>query len=325
MNELAVSFAFWDYDRTLPLVDGRVSVEGCAPAFKILAPEDAFARAFTTAEFDVTEISLSNYITALSEGATPYAVLPVFLSRAFRLGTIYLRTDCRIAHPGDLAGKRIGLHEYGMTAAVVVRGILRDHFALDTRQLTWFVGGVERANPGSRGGSQPVVGADVRRVDDGRTLDAMLVAGELDALISLRVPPSFAADHPKIRRLFSDWRAAEQDYYRKSGVFPIMHAVGVRRTLLADNPWLVTSIYKAFVGAKEIAISDLGGGHVTALPWEGEELADTHALMGHDFWPYGIAANRAALDALLRWSREDGLQARPVSVDELFATAMLRT
>src|SRR5262245_40277370 len=169
MSALAVSFAFWDYDRTIPLVDGRVVMEGCAPSFKILAPEDAFARAFTTAEFDVTEISLSNYVTALSKGSMPYVALPVFLSRAFRLGTIYVRSDSGIAHPRDLAGKCIGLQEYGMTAAVVVRGILRDHFSLDPRELTWFVGGVERAIRGPGVAPPTTLGVDVRHVDNGRT------------------------------------------------------------------------------------------------------------------------------------------------------------
>lgn len=151
----------------------------------------------------------------------------------------------------------------------------------------------------------------------------MLVAGELDALISLRVPPSFAAGHPMVRRLFADWRAAEEDYYRASGIFPIMHAVGLRRTLLLDNPWLATSIYKAFSRAKQIAIDDLEAGQATALPWQTEELARTRAVMGDDIWPYGIAANRRALESLLRWSQQDGLQARAVRFDELFAPTTL--
>ena len=319
--KLPISIAFWDYDRTLPLVEGRVAIEGCAPSFALLQPEDAFARAFGSAEFDVTEISLANYITALASGGVAYAAIPVFLSRAFRLGTIYVRNDRYIRAPRDLAGKRVGLQEFGMTAAVVARGMLSDTFGLETRRVKWRVGGVEHPAPPSPSASAPP-GFDIESVAD-RSLDAMLADGDLDALMSLRVPPCFAAGHPRIKRLFPDWRAAEQEYYRATGVFPIMHAVGVRRSLLAAHPWLAQSLFNAFLRAKALAVADLLGGSATGLPWAAEEIAVTRALMGADFWPYGVAANRAAIAAMLRWSKQDGLQRRPLATRELFVPSAL--
>lgn len=322
---LQISVAFWDYDRTLPLVDGRVPIEGCSPSFALLRPEDAFARAFGTAEFDVTEISLSNYTTALSRGPLAYAAIPTFLSRAFRLGAIYLRDDKGIGRPADLAGKRVGLQEFEMTAAVVVRGMLRDVYGVDTDRIRWIVGGVEQPGPSVTQRRQGQGRGDITRAPEGRTLDAMLADGEIDALVSLRVPPSVAAGHPRIRRLFANWRAEEEHYFAKTGIFPIMHAVGVRKTLLAEHPWLGRSIYKAFLQAKDFAVAQLAANAPTGLPWTAATLLASRVVMGDDIWPYGIAANRKSIDALLRWSKHDGLQERAVSLEELFHPTVMDT
>jgi 4,5-dihydroxyphthalate decarboxylase len=325
MNRLPVSIAFWDYDRTLPLVDSRVRIEGCSPSFALLRPEEAFARAFGVAEFDVTEISLSNHMTALSNGTAAYVAIPVFLSRAFRLGTLYARDDRGINEPADLAGKRVGLQEFQMTAAVVVRGMLRDEYRLDTESVCWVVGGVEQPTSATLPAATEGSRCQIVVAPPGRSLDAMLAEGELDALLSLRIPPSVAAGHPRIRRLFPAWREAEERYFSKTGVFPIMHAVGVRKTLLAEHPWLARSLYKAFAEAKELALAQLAGGHATGLPWCATELEATQVTMGGDIWPYGIAANRRSIEALLGWLRHDGLQARVIDLQEIFAQAVMDT
>lgn len=268
---------------------------------------------------------MSNHTTALSRGAAAYVLIPVFLSRAFRLGAIYVRDDKGIREPGDLVGKRVGLQEFEMTAAVVVRGILRDEYGLDTEGVDWVVGGVE----------QPATPSPIAHVLDkrrhvtpappGRTLDAMLVEGEIDALVSLRVPPSVASGLSHIGRLFPDWRKAEESYCSRSGIFPIMHSVGVRKTLLNEHPWLARSLYKAFVKAKDFALAGLAGDFTTGLPWCAAEVESTQRVLGDDIWPYGIAANRKSIAALLRWSLLDGLQARPIGIDELFAPTVLDT
>jgi 4,5-dihydroxyphthalate decarboxylase len=324
-GRLALSIAFWDYDRTLPLFDGRVPIEGCAPSFTLLRPEKAFAHASGPATFDVTELSLANHATALADRPTAYCAMPVFLSRAFRLGAIYIRADRGITAPRDLANKSVGLQEYGMTAAVVLRGILRDAYQLETRKVRWRVGGVDSTAPGRLADATLPDDIDVRAVAHGRTLDSMLVAGDIDALVSLRVPPSYAQRHPKVTRLFPDWRAAEESYFRTTGIFPIMHMVGIRRRLLLEHPWLAHSVFKGFAVARRIALDELAEGPTVALPWQNDELARTRALMGHDFWPYGVAANRRAIEALLRWLVEDGLPRSAPSVEDLFASALHNT
>jgi 4,5-dihydroxyphthalate decarboxylase len=324
MAGLALSICFWNYDRTMPLVDGRVPIEGCDPRFAILAPEEAFARAFGTAEFDVSELSLSNYMSSLSRDDAAYTAIPVFPSRAFRHSTIYVRSDRGIKTPGDLVGKTVGLQEYDMTAAVVVRGLLRDEYAVMPSDIAWRVGDVE--TPRRATITVPTVpGVEIASVAPGRMLNDMLAEGTLDALVALMPPSSFAAGNPDIVRLFSDWRREEQAYFARTRFFPIMHTVGIRRTLLARHPWLALALFQCFSRAKEIAVSELAvlqASKVT-LPWVVAELEATRATMGPDFWPYGVAANRPALERLADYHYREGLSSRRLAVEELFIPSTL--
>jgi 4,5-dihydroxyphthalate decarboxylase len=325
MQELTV--AFWNYDRTLPLADGRVGVPGARLRCSFLRPEEAFARAFGPAEFDVSELSFSNSVTALSRGDFPYRLIPVFLSRAFRLDTIFVRADRGIRGPQDLRGRRIGLQEYDMTAAVVVRGYLRDRCGVAAQDLRWCVGDVYRPKPLDFPLGQPPDGVEIEMLTAERSLEARLEDGELDAVITLRPPARFRDGDPRIARLFPDPVAEEKRYFAASGVFPIMHAVGVRRDVLARDPGIGRRLYDAFCAAKRLAVDELEviqAAKVT-LPWLGDALLRVRSVLGEDFWPYGLAANRTALEAGLRWSREDGLQARPVRIEELFDPACLDT
>lgn len=322
-----LSVAFWDYDRTLPLTDGRVKIEDVELAPTILSPEQAFARAFSDAPFDVTEISLSNTITAVSKGAFPYTLIPVFLSRTFRHSALFIRTDRGIAGPADLAGKTIGLQEYDMTAAVVLRGTLRDEFGLDTRSCRWLVGEATRTKPIDFPVVPPPDDLRMEVLPPGVSLETRLLSGELDALVSLRTPEAIAAGDPRVARLFPDPAAAERASFARSRVFPIMHAVAVRKSLVAADPALPRKLYDAFAEAKRIAVSALEvlQAPKVTLPWIVDTVRDIQALMGHDYWPYGIAANRHALQTQLRWSREDGLQAQPVTIEMLFDSSILDT
>jgi 4,5-dihydroxyphthalate decarboxylase len=318
----ALSAAFWNYDRTQPLLDGRATVEGCRLDCTVLRPEEAFARAFTDAPFDVTELSYSNTITAVSKGDFPYWLIPAFPSRAFRHSAIFIRTDRGIRSPADLAGRRVGLQEYDMTAAVVARGMLRDEYGLDTRSIGWRVGESERTKDLAFPVARKPPGLDLDVLPPGRSLEDRLLAGELDAVISLRAPAAFTAGERRVARLFPDPGAEEQAYFRRSGLFPIMHAIGIRKSL---DPALASRVYEAFVKAKQIAIAELEiiQAPKVTLPWVSDELRRTREVMGEDYWPYGLVANRKVLQAQLRWSREDGLQARPVSLEELFAPQFL--
>jgi 4,5-dihydroxyphthalate decarboxylase len=325
MSRLPITIATWDYDRVRALVDGRIRVEGCDVNYITMPVEEILERAFFHHEFDVAEIGFSPYLIALSRGVAPYVAIPAFLSRMFRHSAIYIRTDRGIEGPGDLKGKRIGVPEYQMSAAMWARGLLRDEFGVAAADINWVQGGLE--TPGRRDkfplnlpDGFPLVSAA-----DNETLSQLLADGDLDAVISARQPSCFSADRPLIRRLFPDYRGAERDYFRRTGVFPIMHAVGIRRDVLDKHPWLPASLYKAFVQAKRLADAEFA--EVTALkiglPWLSAEFDATREVMGNDFWPYGVAPNRKTLELMARYSCEQGLAVRPVAVEEMFAPSTL--
>lgn len=310
--------AFWNYDRTQAILDGRVGLRDCRLRCTILRPEDAFRHAFGDASYDVTEISLSNSITALSLRQLAYRLVPVFLSRSFRLGAIFVRADAGIKRPADLAGRIVGVGEYDMTAALVARGILRDAYNVDTHSIRWRVGDKQRKKDLRFPVKPQPPNLDLEVLSADRSLDERLIDGELDALISLRPP---AGGDPRAMRLFSDPAGEERAFFRRFGVFPIMHAVGVRRSLADRHPELLREIFDLFATAKRLAVDELEiiQAPKVTLPWVTDNLREARAVLGHDYWPYGIQANRRTLAAVLRWSHEDGLQSRPVAIEELFA------
>jgi 4,5-dihydroxyphthalate decarboxylase len=318
--------AFWSYDRTLPLIDGSVQVEECTLAIEVLRPESIFSRAFSNAEFDLCELSLSNAITAFSKCEFPYVLIPAFLARTFRHSSIIVRVDRGIRQPQDLRGKTVGLQEYGMTAAVVIRGFLRD-YGVEPRDICWQVGEKGISKPPEFPTGRPPDGVNIKQLSSEISLEDRLQAGELDAAFLVRSPASLRAPWSKIAFLFPDAKAAEKEWYAAKKIFPIMHAVGIRRSLLRDDPTLSRRIFDAFRTAKDMAVSEL---EVTqapkvTLPWSPAAVSEARALMGQDFWPYGIRANRHVLEAQIRWSALDGLQARPVTIEEMFAEDCLDT
>ncbi|VCU70580.1 4,5-dihydroxyphthalate decarboxylase [Pigmentiphaga humi] len=325
MARLPLTIATWDYDRVRPLLDGRVEVEGCDINYLPMPVEECFHRAYFHGEFDVAEIGFSPFLIALSRGIAPYVALPVFLSRTFRHSAIYIRNDRGIASAADLRGKRIGLPEYQMSAVLWVRGFLKDEYGIEADDITWVQGGLEQYGRKDKFPLNLPPGFPLESAPEGRSLSSLLAQGELDGVISARAPSCLTQGHPHVRRLYPDYRAVEQDYYARTGMFPIMHALGVRKELAQAHPWLPASLYKAFVQAKEIAERDLR--EVTALkiglPWVTAELESTEAVMGKDFWPYGVEANRKTLDAMARYSYEQGLAVRKLEVDELFVPSTL--
>jgi 4,5-dihydroxyphthalate decarboxylase len=320
MQPLPITTAFWDYDRTLPIIRGLVPIEGCDVNCIVLPPQDTFVRAFATAEFDVCELSLSRYAQNIARGTSAYSAIPVFLSRTFRHASLYVRNDHGIEKPADLKGKRIGVNNYDDTAAVVVRGMLRDVYGLRPDDVTWVIGDFDR--PRRNEITRPDLNRDIptEAAAPGETLDQLLTEGRIDGLIGLVPPPSFNNPDSKVRRLFPDWRRDERDYYQQTGIFPIMHVVGIRRSLVEAHPWLPFHVFTAFAAAKQRAMDDLAmlQAPKSSLPWLVAELRETQQLMGEDFWAYGVEANRKTLAASMRHLREDGLLARDVAVDELF-------
>lgn len=325
MSRRAITIASWDYDRVRPIIDGRVVVEGCDVNYIALPPEECFHRTYINREFDVAEIGFSPYLIALSRGSPDYVALPVFLSRMFRHSAIYIRTDRGIASAADLRGKRVGVPEYQMSAAMWARGMVADDHGVRPCDMQWFQGGLEA--PGRKDKFPLNVPEDfpLQPIPERATLSEMLAAGELDAVFSARAPSCYGATDVPVKRLFEDYGSAEREYARRTGIFPIMHALGIRRDVLDDAPWLPMSLCKAFGQAKKLADADLF--EVTALkiglPWIVDEAQRTRRLMGEDFWPYGVEANRRTLETMARYSFDQGLATRLLRVDEMFAPTTL--
>jgi 4,5-dihydroxyphthalate decarboxylase len=316
---LKISLASERYDRVQPIFDGRVRIEGCDVTAVPLHAEEAFHRAFNGADFDVTELSASSYMMTLSRGEAPYVAVPVFLSKVFRHSAIYIRTDRGIEAPKDLLGKRIGMPEYQMTACLWARGILEDEYGVRPRDIKWFTGGQEEPGRRERAPLTVEKSVSITPIGSDQTLSAMLEAGELDGIISARVPSCYRRN-PKVARLFENFREVEAQYFRKTGIFPIMHLLGIRRSLLEQSPWLAVSVYKAFIEAKQIAlkeIKDVAINFVT-LPWVYDDVLTAETQLGADYWSYGVEPNRAAIEAMARYSYTQGLSQRQLSAEELF-------
>src|SRR3984893_16818430 len=320
MVDVQITIACGNYDRTQAIKDGVVKVEGCATTYLPLYPEEIFFRACRDQEFDVSELSFSSYIRTVANGTSAYIGIPAFVSRIFRHSGIYIRRDAGIRTPADLRGKRIGLPEYQITAVVWMRGMLQHEYGVHPSEIHWYSGGQEQPGRSERTPLKSIPGVDLQPIRDDQTLVGMLKAGKLDALFTARAPSSFIAGEAHIARLFADTRAAEIAYYKKTGLFPIMHLVGIRKTLAERYPWLATSVYKAFCEAKALAMSNLT--EVTALPvmlpFLEAETRETTAAMGRDFWRYGVHENLREIEALAQYAFEQGLLDRKVKADELF-------
>jgi 4,5-dihydroxyphthalate decarboxylase len=323
MSSLRISFGCTVSDRTRPLLDGRVAIEGCELEPITGEPEDLFARALRDEEFDVTELSLSSYLIVVGRRSSPYLAVPAFPSRAFRHSAVYVRTDRGIDRPEDLVGMAVGVPEFQQTAALWVRGILADRHGVPPTAIRWRSGGLELPGGEERIPVQVHEGIDLQPIDGTSTLSAMLADGRLDGLVSPRPPSCFEAGDPQVRRLWRDHRAEERRFYRDTGLFPIMHVVAIRRSLADRYPWLAANVFCGFAEAKRLAIHDLEQTNFlrVTLPWI--ELDSVRALMGDDYWPYGLAANRPELESAIRWSVEEGLSPRSLDPTELFAAETL--
>ena len=325
MSKLTLSVAVRDYDRTRPLSDGEVQIDGVDPVFMALPPEEIFFRAFRGTEFDICELSMSSFTVKTAQGSTPYVGVPAFVSRTFRHTAIYVRTD-RIKNPADLKGKKIGVPEYQLTANVWARAILDDDHGVKPSDIHWVRAGL--VEPGRLEKISITLPKDVKLTDApaDRTLSSMLESGEIDGIIAPRVPPPFERGHPHIGWLFSDPVAAAKDYFKRTGMFPIMHLIGVRRELAEKHPWLPAAVFKAFAQSKAIALqklSDTSSTKVT-LPFVEERLLEARARGGRLL----VVRRRAK-------SQGDRLSPRPASlpgtftarvkVEELFHPGTLET
>lgn len=327
MTKLRLSVAMGDYDRTRPLLDGAVQIDGVDPVFMTLSPEEAFFRAFRNVEFDISELSLSSFLVKTSRNECPYVGVPVFLSRAFRHTSIYVRTD-RIKRPEDLKGKRIGIPEYQLTANVWARSILQDDYGVHPRDVTWVRGGI--STPGRPEKIKLKLPDDVRleAAPEGETISDMLDRGDIDGFIAPRPPHNgMRAPGPNVGWLFPDPTATAKQYYQRTGIFPIMHVLGVRKELAEQHPWLPGAVFKAFERSKAVAMEKLVDTSATkvTLPFVEEQLQAARELLGEDYWSYGVGPNLRTLEAFVRHHHSQGLSSRLMSVAELFHPATYET
>lgn len=325
MSDLRLSLAMGDYDRTRPVADGRVKIDGVDPAVMLLTPEEMFFRAMRHQAFDICELSLSSYSISVARGDPHYVAVPVFLSRAFRHTSVYIRTDKGIEKPEDLKGRKIGIAEYQLSANVWVRGILEEDHGVKPSDIHWIRGGMD--TPGRPEKIKVELPKDVtlEPAPDGKSLNQLLMDGEIDGFVGPRAIRCFDEGHPKVGRLFKDSFAAAEAYYKRHGVFPIMHVLAVRRSLAETHPWLPGALLKAFTQAKQMAqeaLRDTSATKVT-MPFVEDSLNRAHALMGPEIWSYGLPGNEKTLDTFLGYHHAQGLSPRRVQVEELFHPATL--
>lgn len=319
MDKLRLSVGIGNYDRVRSLADGEVQMDGVDPVFMFLEPEEIFFRAFRGVEFDICELSLSSFSVKTANGDNPYIGVPVFPSRAFRHTAIYVRTD-RIRSPADLRGKRIGTPEWQLTACVWARAILEDDHGVKPSEIAWVRAGIEM--PGRVEKISLSLPAEIRieDADPSKTLNQMLQDGEIDGMIAPRAPSCFERRAPNVGYLFPDTVQAASDYYRRTGIFPIMHVLGIRRALVEQHPWLPMAALKAFSASKTLAqhrLMDPSASKVT-LPFVEEAVHRARDLIGEDWWPYGIEANRKLLETFLGHHHAQGLSSRRLRPEDLF-------
>ena len=327
MSKLRLSLGCWNYDRTRALLEERVRPDGIDLTYLDMPVEETFFRMLRHQEFDVAEMSLSSYSVSLFKPERPFIAIPVFPSRFFRHSCIYVNAAAGIREPKDLVGRRIGNPEYQMTAPVWIRGILQDEYGVPVDGVTYHTGGEEEPGRPEKLKLDLPANIKVQPIGERDTLAAMLRDGGIDALYTARMPSTYHTGGGKVRRLFENYMEVEQAYYRKTGIFPIMHTVVIRRALYEQYPWIAMSLYKAFVESQRLTYDDL---YVTAalktmLPWLTRHVEDARALMGDDFWPYGFAANRETLATFLRYHHEQGLSKRRLAPEELFAPETLES
>jgi len=334
MNGIKLDFAFWDYDRTRALADGSVKMDGVIDGAFHSAPivTEIFRGMIADGSFDVSELGFTYFLRTFKDGASPFVALPVFPNRAFRHSAIFVNKASKIERPEDLNGKTIGeLALYGHDAGIMPKGMLMHEFGFKPETCRWIIGGLDwPLAPIDFVPHTHPANVQLSNIEKGKELGAMLEAGEIDALISADVPKCMLEHSPKVRRLFPDFKEVESDYYRRTGIFPIMHTVVVRRALLEQNPQLAQVIYKGFCDAKIAAEEKYRHGLIfnsmgTMFPWFSQLVEQDVALLGDDWWPYGIENNRKSIEAVLLYHHEQGITDRLFTVEDIFAPELLTT
>lgn len=316
----------YDFDRLAALAEGRVEIEGCNTQFTLGKIGDMNTDVFNGSQtFDVTEIGLHPFMLAYAnDNFRDYTLLPIFPLRLFRHKSVFIRNDRGINRPEDLRGKIVASPGYSSSSLTWLRGLFQDEYGISPQDIQW-VTAVNDSSADMAGkisiqeGMVPD-GISMKWGTPGKDESDLLVTGEVDALFHAAEPRAYIEGHPKVSRLFADSKAAERAYFKKTGIFPIMHAVAIKKDILKENPWLAEAVFNAYSKAKNINYKVMAkkGWIWNSLPWYGQELEETRSLMGDDFYSYGIEANRKTLETLFRYSYQQGLAKRELTIEELF-------
>ena len=323
---LSLSIAGYKFDRTEALIDGRVKVEGCDIKFQESGIGDINTNVFSGPQtLDVTEIGLHPSMLAYAnDGFRDYSLLPIFPLRLFRHKSIFIRTDHGIKVPEDVRGKKVATPGFSSTSLTWLRGIVKHEYGVKPEEIQWVISSQDSSAKatGKVSKQESVIpkGLSVSKGPTGKDESDLLESGEVDALFHAAEPRAYVEGHPRIARLFPDFRKTERAYFKKTGIFPIMHAVAIPTALVEQNPWLPRAMFTAYSKAKQLMYLHLKklAWVTTSLPWIAQEIEETRALMGENFWPYGIAPNRKALETLCLYSYEQGLARRKLTIEELF-------
>lgn len=333
MTDTRLRVGAWKYDHTRALFDGTAKISGVEASFESAdLISDIFERMLRNQEYDVAELGLTFYLRTLDLPNPPFIAIPVFPNRHFRHSAVYVNTDSGITTPQDLAGKTIGeFATYGHDAGIWPKGILADDYGLRPEHSRWVIGGTDWSmTPFDFIPFLHPANVEVATAPEGKALGPMLEAGEIDALISALVPQCVQNGSPKVAPLFPDPEATERDYYARTGIYPIMHTVVIRRDLLERDPGLARAVYQGFCDSKDIALGQYRHGRMdqqmdVMVPWFDSLYEKNRRIMRHDWWQHGLKANRTTIDTFLRYSYEQGLSKTRLTCEDIFVPDLLDT
>ena len=326
MREISLTLGVNDYDHVRDLFTGRVKPKGIELTCLVMEVEETFKRFLKDQEWDISEISFAMSCQAIDRGNAPFVLIPIFPSRLFRLSSIYVRSDGLIKTPEDLRGKKIGLPQWAQTATTYVRGWLNETIGISLKEIEWVQLGPNSPGRLDDAIEHPPDGVRLSSINNGSLAD-LLVDGEIDALISADPPRRMLAGDPKIKRLYTNYQDVEREYFNKTGIFPIMHTVALKRSIYEKNPWVARNIFNAFEDAKKNSINRLTDINVSQipLPWIQQHTSQIQEefFPDGDYWPYGIKRNRHTIECFLRYCCDQGVTQKHLNPEDIFAKEAL--